>query len=180
MRRFASLLFVLPVVACGQPTQSNSTAANDTAAAGATATVPSVASTEPPTAKALGLQPGKWETTVEFLDFEVTGVPAQAKPALPPTRTFTGCIAPDQQMNKLGDMLRNANVDCTTTRSSYAAGRIDVAMTCNLPAGAMSATMTGTYAPTLMTSDSRITVDGGQRKMRQTVRSTARRIGDCD
>ena len=74
----------LALAACGEKTSSTTITTNS-----ATGTVTSTGDA-PPSAAALGLQPGKWETKIEVTDLKMSGIRAGMtvpKPA-PVTATF--------------------------------------------------------------------------------------------
>jgi hypothetical protein len=150
-----------------------------TTTANGTTTVESSTGAAPMSAASLGLQPGKWTTTVEVTDLKMSGAPA-GMPAIPKPApmTMTTCMTPEQASKGPGELLKNAKADCTMTRNVYEGGKIDVAMTCKMPTGTMTTKSTGTYSPTEMTSDADVEMSG-KMSMTQKVHTTAKRIGEC-
>jgi hypothetical protein len=150
-----------------------------TTTANGTTTVTSSTGAQPMSAASLGLQPGKWQTTIEITDLKIAnapaGMPAMPKPA--PT-TVTTCMTPEQASKGPGELLKNAKADCSMTRNVYEGGKMDVAMTCKLPTGTMSSKTTGTYSPTEMTSDAEVEMTG-KMSMTEKVHTSAKRIGEC-
>jgi len=101
--------------------------------------------------------------------------PNMPKPA---PQTVTSCLTPEQANKGPGELLKNANADCTANRSVYADGKIDVDMTCKSQTGTMSVKSTGTYSPTELTSDAHIETTGAM-SMSQTTHTVSKRVGDC-
>lgn len=161
----------LALAACGKKESTTVT----TTANGAT----TVSGTSDMSAAALGIKPGKWQTTIEVTDLKMANAPA-GMPAIPKPQpmTVTSCLTPEQASKGPGELLKNAKADCTATRNVYEGGKMDVAMTCKTPTGTMTTKSTGTYSPTEMTSDAEIEVTG-QMSMTQKVHTSAKRIGDC-
>jgi hypothetical protein len=150
-----------------------------TTTANGTTTVESSTGSAPLSAASLGIQPGKWQTTIEVTDLKMTGGPA-GMPAMPKPApmTVTSCMTPEQASKGPGELLKNAKADCTATRNVYEGGKMDVVMTCKMPSGTMSTKTTGTYSPTEMTSDAEVSMSGAV-SMTQKVHTVAKRIGEC-
>ena len=162
----------LALAACGQKTSSTTITTNS-----ATGTV-TTSGDAPPSAAALGLQPGKWETKIEVTDLKMTGMPAGMNIPKPAPVTTTTCMTPEQASKGPGDLLKQANTDCTINSSTYSGGKIAVEMNCKLPTGTMAMKTSGTYTSTSMTSDAEVSVTG-KTSMTQKVHSEARRLGEC-
>jgi hypothetical protein len=150
-----------------------------TTTANGTTTVETSTGAAPMSAASLGLQPGKWQTTIEVTDLKMANAPA-GMPAMPKPQpmTVTTCMTPEQASKGPAELLKDAKADCTATRNVYEGGKMDVAMTCKMPMGTMTSKTTGTYSPTEMTSDAEVEMTG-RVSMTQKVHSTAKRIGEC-
>lgn len=162
----------LTLAACGQKTSSSTITTNS-----ATGTVTTTGDA-PPSAAALGLQPGKWETKVVVTDLKMSGMPAGMTVPKPEPVTTTTCMTPEQASKGPGDLLKQANADCTINSSTYAGGKIAMDMNCKLPTGTMAMKTTGTYTATSMSSDAEVSMTG-KASMTQKVHSEAHRVGAC-
>jgi hypothetical protein len=162
----------LALAACGEKTSSTTITTNS-----ATGTVTTTGDA-PPSAAALGLQPGKWETKIEVTDLKMSGMPAGMNIPKPAPMTTTTCMTPDQASKGPGDLLKQAKADCTINSSTYAGGKIAMEMNCKLPTGTMATKTTGTYTATSMTSDAEVSMTG-KTSMTQKVHTEAHRVGEC-
>ena len=162
----------LALAACGEKTSSTTITTNS-----ATGTV-TTSGDAPPSAAALGLQPGKWETKMEVTDLKMSGMPAGMTVPKPAPMTTTTCMTPEQASKGPGDLLKRANTDCTINSSTYAGGKIAMDMNCKMPTGTMAMKTTGTYTPTSMVTDAEVSMTGA-RSMTQKVHSEAHRVGEC-
>ena len=172
----------LALAGCGKKesttvtTTANGSTTVTTTAGGTTVT----GNTDSMSAAALGIKPGKWETTMTVTDVKIANAPA-GMPAMPTPQpvTHTSCLTPEQATKGPGEFMKNAKADCTSTRNVYDGGKIDVAMTCKLPGGTtMSTKANGTYSPTEMTSDAEVEMTG-RMSMTQKIHTVAKRVGDC-
>jgi hypothetical protein len=161
----------LALVACSQKSGTTTITSN-----AETGTTSATTIGNPPTAASLGLQPGKWETTISITDLEMHGV-RRAGPQAGGEKVTT-CVTPEMAAKGPGEFLKKAGVDCTSTSSSYGGGRIVAQMTCKMPMGTMTSSTTGTYSPTEMTSDAEATITG-RMTIREKVHTEARRVGEC-
>lgn len=177
--RIAILFATAALAACSQQSTTTTADSNTTTSGNTTTTVSTTTTTTDgtaiPSAAALGIQPGKWETKISILSMEIDG---KAQPAPPSAQAVTSCMTPEMAAKGPGEMIKNAGVDCTASRSVYAGGKIDAQMTCKLPTGTMSSTTTGTYSPTAMTTDAEATVTG-RMTIKQKIHTEARRVGEC-
>jgi hypothetical protein len=162
----------LALAACGEKTSSTTITTNS-----ATGTMTSTGDA-PPSAAALGLQPGKWETKIEVTDLKMSGMPAGMTIPKPAPMTTTTCMTSEQASKGPGDLLKKANADCTINSSTYAGGKIAMEMNCKLPTGTMTTKTTGTYTATSMASDAEVSMTG-KTSMTQKVHSEAHRVGAC-
>jgi hypothetical protein len=137
------------------------------------------------------LQPGMWESTVQFTTIEMPGAPPEAAAALqammarPQTRS--NCMTPEQAANPTSAMAspEGARAGCTFEQNGFANGTINVRGTCaDATRGNLQMTMTGSYTATTMeaTVDQRMTAPtgtAGPQSLHLAGRMTARRTGDC-
>ncbi len=181
MKRTALILLPLVLAGCGQQSSSSTTASTTNGETGAVSTTNSTTTTTtttdtPLTASALGMQPGKWETTIAVTDMEMNGVHRSAPAGT--GQKVTTCVTPDMAAKGYDQALKQAGFDCATNTVTYADGRISGQRTCKTPMGMMSSTMTGTYSPTAISADAEATVDG-RMKIKEKIHTEARRVGDC-
>jgi len=162
----------LALAACGEKTSSTTITTNS-----ATGTVTTTGAA-PPSAAALGLQPGKWETKMEVTDLKMSGMPAGMTVPKPAPVTATTCMTPEQASKGPGDLLKQANTDCTINSSTYAGGKIAMDMNCKMPTGTMAMKTTGTYTATSMATDAEVSMTG-KTSMTQKVHTEAHRVGEC-
>ena len=105
---------------------------------------------------AVALQPGQWETTVQFTSIEVPGAPeaavAQMREMMSRPQTRSECITPQQAANPTGNMMTpGAGSNCQFSESTFAGGAIRVRGTCQQPGqGSAQMSMEGSYTPTTM------------------------------
>jgi hypothetical protein len=140
---------------------------------------------------AVSLQPGQWETTMQFTNSEAPGAPepqvAAMRQAMGQPQTRNECMTPAQAANPAAGMMNagGGGNSCNFTKSTFANGTIDVAGTCSPPGGAnATVAMTGTYTATTMTAQVTTTVRApagtpGPQEIRMTGNVNARRTGDC-
>jgi hypothetical protein len=140
----------------------------------------------------VSLQPGQWETTVQFTNVEVPGAPeaqlAAMRQAMSRAQTQSQCITQEQAANPMGNMMGQAQQGCNFTRNTFSGGTIDVAGTCSPPGGAQATlTMTGSYTADTITGNINSEVRapasaaaaGGPQQVRMSGTFRARRTGDC-
>ena len=138
------------------------------------------------------LQPGQWETTVQFSSIEMPGAPeammAQMRQAMSQPQTQSQCITPEQAANPSGNMVNpGGEANCEFTENTFAGGEINVAGTCPQPGGQgnIQMTMEGNYTPTTMEADISTQMQAppgsppGAQSISMSGRLTARRTGDC-
>ncbi|HEX7693582.1 MAG TPA: DUF3617 domain-containing protein [Sphingomonas sp.] len=161
----------LALAACGKTSTTTITTNSETGTV-------TTSGDAPPSAAALGLQPGKWETKVEVVDMQMSGMPAGMTVPKPEPVTTTTCMTPEQAAKGPGDLLKQVNADCTINSSTFAGGKIAVDMNCKLPMGTMAMKSTGSYTPTSMTSDAEVSMTG-RGSMTEKTHTEAHRIGEC-
>lgn len=167
------ILAALALAACGQKTGTTTITSNSE-----TGTVTTTTSGNPPTAASLGLQPGKWETTITVIDAKGLGPDVKSGP-----QKISTCITPEQAAKGPGDMLKGAmskaKIDCTIKSSSFAGGKVSSEASCKLPTGAMNMKVDGTYSPTDVSYDTETTLNSGPVNTVTRTHTVAHRVGDC-
>jgi hypothetical protein len=139
----------------------------------------------------VSLQPGMWETTVQFSSIDVPGAPpaelAAMRAMMSRPQTRSECMTPEQAANPTQRMMNpgsNGNA-CQFGDSTFAAGTIRVHGTCQAPGRGTSQTnMEGTYTATTIqaTISSEIHPPAGTQgpqSVRMTGTISAHRTGDC-
>ena len=138
----------------------------------------------------VALQPGQWETTVQFSNIEVPGVPeaqvAMMREQAGRPQVQSQCITQAQAANPMGNMMGQQASGCNFTKNTFAGGTIDVAGTCSPPGqGQANLTMTGTYTADTITSNMRMemrpgaTTPGAPQSITMAGTMRSRRTGDC-
>jgi hypothetical protein len=140
---------------------------------------------------AVSLQPGMWETTVQFTSIDVPGAPpaelAAMRAMMSRPQTHSECMTPEQAASPAQRMMNpssNGNA-CQFSDSTFAGGTIRVHGTCQAPGRGTSQTnMEGSYTATTMqaTVSSEIHPPAGTpgpQSVRMSGTLSARRTGDC-
>lgn len=165
----------LALAACSQPSGTATVTSNSETGTVTTATTGSA-----PTAAAMGIQPGKWETTVTVVDSTTSGMPAgMPKPPVPGPTTITACVTPEQASKNPGELLKKAKLDCTIKNSLFSGGKVASEATCKLPNGSMTMNTTGSYSPTEVSYDTQQTMKMGPITATQKTHTVSRRVGEC-
>lgn len=140
---------------------------------------------------AVSLQPGQWESTVQFTTIDMPGAPpemAQAMRAmLGQPQTRSSCMSAEEAANPSSRFASPevGNSGCTFEPNGFANGTINVRGTCSNPQrGNLQMTMTGNYTATTMEATINQTMTAppntpGPQSIRLEGRMTARRTGDC-
>jgi hypothetical protein len=184
MRSAILIVPAMALAACGQHSSTTTTTAdgNTTTTTETTAATPTTATTTTtatvPSAASLGLQPGKWETTIAIQEMTVNGV-NRTPPNGAAAQKATSCLTPEQAAKGPGEFLKAAGAHCTATSSNFGGGRMDIEMVCKMPMGTLTTKSTGTYTPTSMTSDAVGSVSG-RMSISEKLRTEAHRIGECN
>jgi hypothetical protein len=172
---FVVVAATLTLAACNQP--SGTTTITSNAETGTTTTT---TTGNAPSAAAMGIQPGKWQTTVDVVDSKTSGMPAGIPaPPKPAPTTITACVTPEQAARNPGELLKNAKLDCTIRNSMFSGGKVASEATCKLPNGSMSMRTTGSYTPTELSYDTEQTMKMGPITATQRMHTVSRRVGDC-
>ncbi|HYJ53398.1 MAG TPA: DUF3617 domain-containing protein [Allosphingosinicella sp.] len=139
---------------------------------------------------AVSLQPGQWETTIQFSSIEVPGAPeamvAPMRAMMSQPQTSSACMTPEEAAHP-GNRMMNPNGDntgCTMSENTFAGGTIRIHATCQTARGTMSMNMDGSYTATTM--QARINQEmhappntPGPQTVRLTGNLSGRRTGDC-
>lgn len=167
----------IALAGCSQPSGTTTITSNS---ATGTTTV-STTGSPPSNAAAMGIQPGKWETTVEVTDSKTTGMPPgmRTPPKIGP-QTITACVTPDQASRNPAEALKKAKLDCTITNSVFSGGKVASQASCKLPNGKMTMNTTGSYSPTEVNYDTEQTMTMGPIVASQKMHTVSRRVGECD
>ena len=141
---------------------------------------------------AVALQPGQWETTVQFTSIEIPGAPqeavAQMREMMSRPQTRSECITPEQAANPTGNMMSaGGGSNCQFGESTFAGGAIRVRGTCQQPGqGSAQMSMDGSYTATTMQAQISSEVQappsapkGGPQSVRMSGTFTSRRTGEC-
>jgi hypothetical protein len=140
---------------------------------------------------AVALQPGQWETTVQFTSIEIPGAPeaavAQMREMMSRPQTRSECITPEQAANPTGNMVSPGGNNCQFSESTFAGGTIRVRGTCQQPGqGSAQMSMEGSYTATTMQAQISSEVQapanapqGGPQSVRMSGTFASRRTGEC-
>jgi Protein of unknown function (DUF3617) len=139
----------------------------------------------------VSLQPGQWETTMQFSNIEAPGAPeaqvAQMRAMMGRPQTRSECITAAQAANPMGNMMNPGGTGCNFTQNTFSGGTINLQGSCNPPGGQATAaiTMTGTFTADTITanvsSEVRPTAatPGAPQSIRMSGTLTSRRTGEC-
>lgn len=140
---------------------------------------------------AVSLQPGQWETTVQFTSIEMPGAPEQMvapmRAAMSAPQTRSECMTPEQAANPAGRMMNPGGPanSCQYTENTFSGGTIRVHGTCQQPGrGSMQMNMDGSYTATTMTATVTSEMHAppgtpGPQAIRMSGTLAGRRTGDC-
>ena len=165
----------LALAACSQPSGTTTITSNSE-----TGTVTTATSGNAPTAAAMGIQPGKWETTITVVDSTTSGMPAgMPTPPKPGSDDDHRLCHAEQASENPGELLKNAKLDCTIKNSLFSGGKVASEATCKLPNGSMTMNTTGSYSPTEVSYDTQQTMKMGPITATQKMHTVSRRVGEC-
>jgi hypothetical protein len=174
--------FALPLAACGSggPTVTATNASASEVAAKVAAANGSGSM----------ISPGRWEGTLTMHDMKLPNMdrlpPAarqQMMSRMAAGKPFVSCVTEEQIKAKHGLFTgqENAERNCRYDHFTMAGGKIDSAMSCDMPSARMAMTMTGTYSPDSYHMDAATTTSGsgaeGGMSMSMTIDS--KRVGAC-
>jgi hypothetical protein len=140
---------------------------------------------------AVSLQPGMWETTVQFTSVDLPGAPpaqlAAMRAMMGRAQTSSSCITPAEAANPTQRMMNpgsNGNA-CQFSESTFAGGTIRVHGSCQAPGrGTTQTNMEGSYTATTMQATISTEMQApagtqGPQAARMAGTLSARRTGDC-
>lgn len=140
---------------------------------------------------AVSLQPGQWETTIQFSNIEVPGAPeamvAPMRAMLGAPQTMQSCMSAEDAANPGNQIMnpRGENQGCQFTENTFSGGTIRINATCRPPSGGtMTMTMNGSYTATTMQAQINQQMQAppntsGPQTIRLTGNLNGRRTGDC-
>ena len=140
---------------------------------------------------AVSLQPGMWETTIQFNSVDLPGAPPQELAAMRAMmgrpQTSSRCVTPAEAANPAQQMLNpnGGSNGCQFSESTFAGGTIRVHGTCQAPGrGTAQTNMDGSYTATTIqaTVSSEIHAPAGTagpQTARMSGTLTSHRTGDC-
>lgn len=132
---------------------------------------------------------GRWEGSMTMHDLQMPNMdrlpPAardQMMARMAAGKPFVNCVTEEQIKARHGIFTGNeANKSCRYDHFTMAGGKIDSAMSCDMPTARMAMKMTGTYAPDSYHMDAATTTTGagaaGGMSMSMTI--DAKRVGAC-
>ncbi|MEM1052648.1 MAG: DUF3617 domain-containing protein [Pseudomonadota bacterium] len=140
----------------------------------------------------IGITPGEWENTVEFveIEFDESQFPAEARGMMGSVletmrgqkTTTKSCVTEAEAKEPAAEMFSgNDSADCEYSKFEFAGGSVDMAMTCNDPvSGKATITNTGTYDETSYAMEMDISVEGGEMGvMKISAKSGGKLVGEC-
>lgn len=99
----------------------------------------------------LKFNPGRWDSTMKFVNMEMEGMPPEAKAMmskiLGKDRTFASCLTKEEAEKPDGKFFGQADKRCKYDSFTMGGGKIDAKMTCNAEQGTQTMTMQGSYTP---------------------------------
>ena len=134
------------------------------------------------------VQPGKWESKVQFVSIDAPGMPDSVKSAMQGmndrNNVFTTCLKPEEVKKPKEDFFAGKdNKNCRYDHFKMGDGKIDAVMRCTRDGGGQVMQLQGTYAPESYSMQMAMKSDGGQgpaRDMTMKMRIDAKRVGACD
>ena len=134
------------------------------------------------------LNPGRWELTMKFANFEVAGMPPETRQEMQQMlgqgRTYASCLTKEEAEKPDGSFFGQEGADCRYETFTMGDGKIDATMACKGegPDGTTSANMklSGTYSPNTydMTMDMKGKAPNGQ-DMKMTMAIVSKHAGAC-
>ncbi|TMJ17578.1 MAG: DUF3617 domain-containing protein [Alphaproteobacteria bacterium] len=139
---------------------------------------------------AVSLQPGQWETTIQFSSIEVPGAPeAQLAPMramMGQPQTSSACMTPEEAAHPTNKMMNSegGSQGCQFSENTFTGGTIRVHASCQTPRGTMTMNMDGSYTATTMQARINQEIHAppntpGPQTVRLTGNLSGRRTGDC-
>jgi hypothetical protein len=134
------------------------------------------------------ISPGRWEGKVTMHDLKMPNMDklppamrAQMEQRMATGKPFISCVTEEQIKAKHGlfNGQDNANNNCRYDHFTMAGGKIDAAMKCSMPTGAMATAMTGTYSPDAYHMDMASKSEGNAPIGGMSMSIDAKRAGAC-
>lgn len=134
------------------------------------------------------VEPGKWESKVQFVSIDAPGMPDSVKQAMQGMNdrqnVFTTCLKPDEVRKPKEDFFAGKeNKDCRYDHFKMGDGKIDAVMRCSREGGAQVMQLQGSYSPDSYTMQMAMKSEGGEGPsgdMTMKMRIDAKRVGECD
>lgn len=188
MRKTTAIAALLLAACSGQggneqKADNGASASGESGGAGAGDNV-AVGSESTPSAAAVRLQAGEWESTVEVLRMTMSNLPnmpAGMAPPVPPAVTTRTCLTA-AQVNRpnAGFFTGSAQAaGCTYENFSMAGGRIQGIVQCNIAGTTSRSTISGQFTPTSYEITSQVQATAAGISTDQETRVRARRVGEC-
>ena len=138
----------------------------------------------------VSLQPGQWETTVQFSNIEMPGAPDQManmmRGMMSRPQTHANCLTAEQAANPMGRLVNSGNGNnCTFQENTFSGGTIRVRGNCQNPGrGTMQISWTGNYTATTMQAQVSAEIHAppgtpGPQEVRMSGTMNGHRTGDC-
>lgn len=137
---------------------------------------------------AVKMLPGKWQTTVEIVKFDIPGAPPEAKQMMQgamAANTVEACVTQAEVDKGPNDFFKNMqDGNCSFSRFNVAGGTVDAAMSCtgSKMGGEVNATMNGVMTPESSAVKVNSVITGSQMpggKIEMETKVTSKRVGDC-
>lgn len=130
------------------------------------------------------LEPGHWESTMQFVRMDIKGMPPEAQQAMQQMmgkgRSFASCLTREEAEKPEGKFFGQQENDCRYDSFTMGGGKIDAKMTCKNEGHDTVMTMAGTYSP--RSYDMQVSMTGkapnGQ-QMDMGMALTSKRTGEC-
>ncbi|MFA5964116.1 MAG: DUF3617 domain-containing protein [Sphingomonas sp.] len=134
------------------------------------------------------ISPGRWEGTMTMhhmqmpdMDKVPPAARAQLERRMGAARPFVSCVTEEEIKAQHGFFTGEDadNKSCRYDHFTMAGGKIDAAMKCTMPTGAMTTAMTGTYSPDAYHMDMASKTEGNAAIGGMSISIDARRAGAC-
>ncbi|MCW3836580.1 DUF3617 domain-containing protein [Sphingomonas canadensis] len=171
---FAPLIAVLALAACNQgPSVSLTNASPE-----------EVAAKSKEAGAAPQMKPGKWETKIEVLEFEMPGTDSMPKQlaaqikerAMKPT-TISSCMTEEDV--KRPNFGGKDESKCKFDKYEMSNGKIEAVMSCPGEGGEMKMVTNGSFEAETFAVEQAMDVSGPMGKMHTRARVSGKRVGDC-
>ncbi len=134
---------------------------------------------------AVAPKPGRWEASMKFSNFEMTGVPPQVQEMMKQQQgteqKWLYCLTPEDIEANNGEFFKpEGNEGCKYNTFKMGGGKIEADMTCTQAGPAQNMKMSGTYSSEAY--DMQMVIEGGTQgsKVSMTSAVSGKRVGECD